>query len=170
LKLLLRRPQNLLLKHSFQMKVAKSYGDKGDVVINLSPSDPKDINFEGPVFIDFDGLPVPFFIESCQAKGGRWIVKFEDIDTFEEAEEIVGKEILFNLDEDQDDELSVIGMEVYDSNNNFIGKITDYNEAAGNEYIAVIYKGEEVLLPLHDDLILEWGVDHITLEIPTGIL
>ena len=152
------------------MKVAKSYGDKGDVVINLSPSDPKDINFEGPVFIYFDGLPVPFFIESYQAKGGRWIIKFEDIDTFEEAEEIVGKEILFNLDEDRDDELSVIGMEVYDSNNNFIGKITDYNEAAGNEYIAVIYKGEEVLLPLHDDLILEWGVDHITLEIPTGIL
>ena len=152
------------------MKVAKSYGDKGDVVINLSPSDPKDINFEGPVFIYFDGLPVPFFIESCQAKGGRRIVKFENIDTFEEAEEIVGKEIFLNIDEDQDDALSILGMEVYDSNNTLIGVITDYTNAAGNEFIAVIYKGEEVLLPLHDDLILEWGEDHIILEIPAGLL
>lgn len=152
------------------MKVAKSYGDKGDVVINLSPSDPKDINFEGPVFIYFDGLPVPFFIESYQAKGGRWIVKFENIDTFEEAEEIVGKEIFVTLDEDQDDELSIIGMEVYDSDNALIGVITDYTNAAGNEYIAVIHKGEEVLLPLHDDLIIEWGEEHITLNIPEGLL
>ncbi len=152
------------------MKVAKSYGDKGDVVINLSPSDPKDINFEGPVFIYFDGLPVPFFIESCQAKGGRRIVKFENIDTFEEAEEIVGKEIFLNIDEDQDDALSIIGMEVYDSNNALIGVITDYTNAAGNEFIAVVYEGEEVLLPLHDDLIIEWGEDHITLEIPAGLL
>ncbi len=152
------------------MKVAKSYGDKGDVVINLSPSDPKDINFEGPVFIYFDGLPVPFFIESYQAKGGRWIVKFENIDTFEEAEEIVGKEIFVTLDEDQDDELSIIGMEVYDSDNALIGVITDYTNAASNEYIAVIHKGEEVLLPLHDDLIIEWGEEHITLNIPEGLL
>jgi 16S rRNA processing protein RimM len=152
------------------MKVAKSYGDKGDVVINLSPSDPKDINFEEPVFIYFDGLPVPFFIESCQAKGGRWIVKFENIDNFEDAEEIVGKEIFLNIDEDQDDALSILGMEVYDSNNTLIGVITDYTNAAGNEFIAVIYKGEEVLLPLHDDLILEWGEDHIILEIPAGLL
>ena len=137
------------------MKVAKSYGDKGDVVINLSPSDPKDINFEGPVFIYFDGLPVPFFIESCQAKGGRRIVKFENIDTFEEAEEIVGKEIFLNIDEDQDDALSIIGMEVYDSNNVLIGVITDYTNAAGNEFIAVVY-GERGTLPLHDDLIIEW--------------
>ena len=152
------------------MKVAKSYGDKGDVVINLSPSDPKDINFEGPVFIYFDGLPVPFFIESCQAKGGRRIVKCENIDTFEEAEEIVGKEIFLNIDEDQDDALSIIGMEVYDSNNALIGVITDYTNAAGNEFIAVVYEGKEVLLPLHDDLIIEWGEDHITLEIPAGLL
>ena len=152
------------------MKVAKSYGDKGDVVINLSPSDPKDINFEEPVFIYFDGLPVPFFIESCQAKGGRWIVKFENIDNFEDAEEIVGKEIFLNIDEDQDDALSIIGMEVYDSNNALIGVITDYTNAAGNEFIAVVYEGKEVLQPLHDDLIIEWGEDHITLEIPAGLL
>jgi 16S rRNA processing protein RimM len=152
------------------MKVAKSYGDKGDVVVNLSPSDPKDINFKGPVFIYFDGLPVPFFIESCQAKGGRYILKFENIDTFEEAEEIVGKEIFFDIDEDQDSELPIIGMEVYDSNNTLIGVISDYTNASGNEYIAVIYEGEEVLLPLHDDLILEWGEDHIILEIPAGLL
>ena len=141
-----------------------------DFVVNLSPSDPKDINFKGPVFIYFDGLPVPFFIESCQAKGGRYILKFENIDTFEEAEEIVGKEIFFDIDEDQDSELPIIGMEVYDSNNTLIGVISDYTNASGNEYIAVIYEGEEVLLPLHDDLILEWGEDHIILEIPAGLL
>ncbi len=152
------------------MKVAKSYGDQGDVVINLSPSDPRDINFKGPVFIYFDGLPVPFFIESCEAKGGRLIVKFENIDTFREAEEIVGKKIFLNIEEAQDDDLSIIGMEVYDRNNTLIGPIADYTNAAGNEFIAVIYKGEEVLLPLHDDLILEWGEDYIVLEIPNGLL
>jgi ribosomal 30S subunit maturation factor RimM len=61
-------------------------------------------------------------------------------------------------------------MEVYDSNNTLIGVISDYTNASGNEYIAVIYEGEEVLLPLHDDLILEWGEDHIILEIPAGLL
>lgn len=152
------------------MKVLKSWGTSGEVVVNLLGEDPRDLEINEPVFITIDGLPVPFFVERCAPKGGRLIVKFEDVDTFEDSEELVGKEILFSEEEDDDPDDSVVGMVVADRDGRVIGPITEFNDYAGNTCVTVEYEGREVILPFHEDLILKVKKNTITLDIPDGLL
>ena len=50
-------------------RVLKSYGTEGEILVGFREIGPEDLNLKEPVFIMFDGLPVPFFIESFQPKG-----------------------------------------------------------------------------------------------------
>ena len=152
------------------MKVLKSWGAAGQVVLSLDAEDPRDLESEEPVFIEFDGLPVPFYFESIEPKGSRLIVKFEDVDSLEEAEELVGRTVTLD-DEEEEDEDSLIGLQVRDSRSQrIVGEIVDYNDYAGNLTITVETDRGEVLLPLHEDLIVSIHDDTITLDIPDGLL
>ena len=153
-------------------KVLKSYGTQGAVVTNLCPGDGWDFDAQEPVFIAFDELPVPFFIESIQPKGGRTIVKFEDIDTLEAAESLVGREISFSLEEEEDeDEVDLVGRTVRDATSGKpVGKITQWFDFSGNLCIEVEHEGRKVMLPLHEDLIKKVSAEAIWLTIPDGLL
>ena len=155
------------------MKILKSWGTDGKVVISLVSSDSGDLEIDEPVFITFDGLPVPFFVESVEYKGNRRIVKFQDVDTAQAAEELVGREAVIDRDEECDDEPSLEGMSVIDSSTGEeVGKITAFDDFAGNTCITVVHNGEEILLPLHEDLICSIDEQRgtITLTIPEGLL
>ncbi len=152
------------------MKVLKSWGAAGQVVLSLDADDPRDLESEEPVFIEFDGLPVPFYFESVEPKGGRFIVKFEDVDSLEEAEELVGRTVTLS-DEEEEEEDSLIGLQVRDARSRrIIGEIVDFNDYSGNVTITVDTENGEVLLPLHEDLIVGIHDDVITLGIPDGLL
>ena len=152
------------------MKVLKSWGAAGQVVLSLDADDPRDLESEEPVFIEFDGLPVPFYFESVEPEGGRFIVKFEDVDSLEEAEELVGRTVTLS-DEEEEEEDSLIGLQVRDARSRrIIGEIVDFNDYSGNVTITVDTEKGEVLLPLHEDLIVGIHDDVITLDIPDGLL
>ena len=153
-------------------KVLKSYGTQGAVVTNLCPGDDWDFDAQEPVFIAFDELPVPFFIESIQPKGGRTIVKFEDIDSLEAAENLVGREITLSLQEEEDEEeVDLIGRTVRDAaTGKPVGKITQWFDFSGNLCIEVEHEGRKAMLPLHEDLIKKVSAEAIWLTIPDGLL
>ena len=153
------------------MKVLKSWGASGEVVLSRSDGDPEDWKNREPAFIEFDGLPVPFFFESVQEKGNRCIVKFEDVDTLAEAEELVGREVTFQ-DEDDEDEDTLVGLRVRDSRTRrLVGEIVDFSDYGGNVVLTVeTPAGQEVLLPLHEELIVGIHDDILTLDIPTGLI
>ena len=44
-------------------KVLKSHGTDGGILLGFRDIMPEDIDRQEPVFIAFDGLPVPFFID-----------------------------------------------------------------------------------------------------------
>ena len=152
------------------MKVLKSWGSSGEVVLSLDGQDSPDLKSQEPVFIDFDELPVPFFIESMQAKGTRLIVKFEDVDTLAAAEELVGREARIAGQEEKDEE-TVVGMRIRDARSRkVIGTVVDFSDYGGNTLITVKTVGGEVMLPLHEDLIVSIRGDVLTLDIPEGLL
>ena len=95
------------------MKVLKSWGAAGEVVLSRPADSPQDLNVQEPVFIEFDGLPVPFYFESLQEKGNRLIVKFEDVDTLAQAEELVGREVRFAAEEEEEED-TLLGLRVRD--------------------------------------------------------
>ena len=154
------------------MKVLKSWGTSGEVVVSLYADDPRDFDIDEPVFIEFDGLPVPFFIENHYPKGGRLIVKFEDVDSFEASEELVGRPIALAESAGEQEDEGLIGLRVIDaSSGETIGKVSDCNDYSGNLCITVSRSdGSRVELPLHRDLIAACDGDSITLTVPSGLL
>ena len=153
-------------------KVLKSYGTQGAVVTNLCPGDDWDFNAQEPVFIAFDELPVPFFIESLQVKGNRSLIKFEDVDSLAAAERLVGREITLSMEREETEEgPSLVGRTLRDAaTGKPVGRITQWFDFAGNLCIEVEHEGHSVMLPLHEDLIKKVSADSIWLTIADGLL
>ena len=75
-------------------QVLKSNGTDGELVMSFREIAPEDINQKEPVFIYFDGLPVPFFIESLVKRGhSKALVHLTGIKNQEDVEEIAGKAV-----------------------------------------------------------------------------
>ena len=75
-------------------QVLKSNGTDGELVLSFREIAPEDINLSEPVFIIFDGLPVPFFIESFAKRGNsKALVRLTDICSQEDVDEIAGKAV-----------------------------------------------------------------------------
>ena len=75
-------------------QVLKSNGTDGELVMGFREIAPEDINLKEPVFIVFDGLPVPFFIESFTKRGNsKALVRLTDIRSMDDVEEIAGKAV-----------------------------------------------------------------------------
>ena len=152
------------------MRILKSYGTEGGVILSAPEVDVEQRAKE-PVFIIFDGLPVPFYFESLQEKGNRLIVKFEDVDTLAQAEELVGREVRLAAEEEEEED-TLIGLRVRDSRTRrIIGEIVDFSDYGGNIVLTVETEDRgEVLLPLHEELIVNIHGEVITLDIPEGLL
>ena len=87
-------------------QVLKSNGTDGELVMGFREIAPEDINLNEPVFIVFDGLPVPFFIESFTKRGNtKALVRLTDIRSMEDVEEIAGKAVY--VEEDSLPEMSL---------------------------------------------------------------
>lgn len=170
------------------IKVLKSYGTQGDVIISITGNLSKDISTSEPVFINFDELPVPFFIEKIEQKGSsKYLVKLEDIDTFAQAEEIVGREIYLNDSmsdiyeydddggiEDGDYNLeALVGFKLHNQENEYVGVISGYYDIPNNPCLEVRSDDErDIIIPLHDDLILDFKPRKriLKLQIPEGLI
>ena len=167
-------------------QVLKSNGTDGELVMGFRDIAPEDINVKEPVFIVFDGLPVPFFIESFVKRGNsKALVRLTDICSMEDVEEIAGKavyveeESLPELSLEDDGFAALIGWMLLtpsddqpDSSLIEVGEITDFMDIPNNPCIEVETENGAVMIPLHEDLILSVDPEYqeIIMQIPAGLL
>ena len=162
-------------------RVLKSYGTSGEILMGFREIGPEDLNHKEPVFIMFDGLPVPFFIESFQPKGSaKALVRLTGIKSLDDAEEIAGCDVyarrsaLHDLS-DEDEGLTVDmlpGWTLFDAEGREVGVISDYEPIPGNTCLYVETGSGTVMVPLHDDLIVDIDEENqrISLQIPEGLI
>ena len=112
-------------------KVLKSNGVDGDVLVSAPDVALEDL--QGPVLIDFDGLPAPFFIESCSRRGtGKYVIHLTDVCNLEDAEELVGRFLMSDEVEEEDDAAQdFTGWKVL-NRGDYVGTVTDYEPIPGN--------------------------------------
>ncbi len=158
--------------------IQRTHGIKGELqvawndTLNLTQE-----NIES-VFVEIDGIPIPFFINSLRQKTEESsIVKFDDVDDIQSADELVGYKLMLPSDlipEDDDIELKdLVGYTVTSTSGQTIGLIENYEEFNLNSiYYIKTPEGKEVIIPATDDLIVEFDVDTKTvlMEIPEGLL
>lgn len=155
-------------------KVLKSNGTEGELLISFLEIAPEDIDLQEPVFIYFDGLPVPYFFESFTQRGtSRALVRLTGVRSLKDADELAGREVFADYFEEESEE-DLVGWTVLDAASGaVVGTVSDYEDIPGNLCIWVRRdSGDEVLLPLHEDLILatDPSARTITLSIPSGLI
>ena len=171
-------------------QVLKSNGTDGELVMSFRAIAPEDINLQEPVFIVFDGLPVPFFIESFTKRGNsKALVRLTGIHNQEDVEEIAGKAVYIEEGEEQELSLEEDGFAALvgwmlltpsdtssespeDMELMEVGEITDFVDIPNNPCIEVETENGAVMIPLHEDLILSVDPENreLIMEVPDGLL
>ena len=151
-------------------KVVKSFGTDGGLLLSGNV-DLETLDFKEPVFIEFDGLQVPFFILDCEPRGGKTVVHLNDVQNLEDAEEMVGRTIYADVEMEEDDEPDFTGWTILDRGTR-IGTCTGIEPIPGNPCLYVkLADGREPLIPLHEDFVA--GIDEssrtLSLNLPEGL-
>ena len=154
-------------------QVLKSNGRDGELLVSFTGIAPEEIDLEEPVFIEFDGLPVPFYFESFTLRGNtRALVRLTGVHNLTDADELAGSVLYAEDDLYEDEEEDLTGWTVLDADGNKVGTVSAHEDIPGNPCIWVETGHGECLLPLHEELVLD--VDEteqaIRMEIPDGLL
>ena len=154
-------------------QVLKSNGRDGELLVSFIGIAPEDIDLEEPVFIEFDGLPVPFYFESFTPRGNnRALVRLTGVHNLTDADELAGAAVYAEDDLYEDEEEDLTGWTVLNADGTKAGTISAHEDIPGNPCIWVETGHGEVLIPLHEELILDVDEEKETLrmEIPEGLL
>ncbi|MFQ3213830.1 MAG: 16S rRNA processing protein RimM [Marivirga sp.] len=158
--------------------VSKPHGLKGELYISLDTDFPEDYAELESVFLLENGKLVPFFIEYIQVKHTQALLKFEDVNSKDEAVLLKGRSVhlplsqLPELSEEQFYFHEIIGYSVKDKERGELGVVAQVYEAGHQDLIGMDYKGKEILIPINDDIIekVDREEKQLLVNLPEGLL
>jgi 16S rRNA processing protein RimM len=110
--------------------------------------------------------------------GGKALAKFEDLDSIEQVEMLVGSEAylplteLPELEEGQYYFHELIGFDVIDEVMGPIGPVQNVYDLETQDLLGVTHKGKEVLIPIQDGIItkVDKAAKKVFCQLPDGLL
>lgn len=158
--------------------INKPHGVKGEVSFSFTDDIFDRVEDCDYLILMMDGILVPFFWEEYRFKSNNVVlVKFEGIDTAERAKMFTNVEVYFPKKYmDEQDEITswnfFVGFQVNDVRHGALGEIVDVDDATMNVLFVIEKEGEELLLPAHEEFILDLDKKNrvLTVEIPEGLL
>ena len=160
-------------------KIVKKYSFKGELLVKLDTDDPIIYTKMESVFIDKNKNLIPFFIErSSLHKSTLLRVKFEDIDSEEDADKLLKSELYLPLEflpqltGNKFYYHEIFGFEAEDLSFGLIGIIKGVNDNTNQAILEIDRNGSEILIPLIDDFIksVDRAQKKIILEVPEGLI
>lgn len=140
--------------------VAKPHGIEGQVILRLNGAFAEVIEPEGPLFVNIDGILVPFFIEEIRPAGEMAYVKLEFVDNKIQASRLIGREAYLPADAISlpdnfipNNAALYVGFLLEDRQSGFQGEIVEYIENKANQLFRVISGNKEYLIPAQAALI-----------------
>ena len=160
-------------------KLGKPHGVKGEITFAITDDVFDRVDAEYLV-LDIDGILVPFYLEEYRFKNDENVlVKFEDIDTQEQARNYTGREVFFPRHlSDSDGEhmtwVEIIGFQLVDAvSGKLVGTLDRVDDSTLNLLFEVTTpEGDDILIPASNDLIEEVNAEkkEIRMAIPEGLL
>jgi len=157
--------------------INKPHGVKGEVSFTFTDDifDHVDCDY---LILLMDGILVPFFMEEYRFRSDNVaLVKFEDIDTAEQARKFTNVEVYFpkKFMDEQEDVTSwnfFIGFRVEDVHHGYLGEITDVDDTTINVLFSIEKDGEELLLPAHEEFIIDLDRKKkvMKVDVPDGLI
>ena len=160
-------------------KLGKPHGVKGEITFAITDDVFDRVDAEYLV-LDINGILVPFYMEEYRFKNDENVlVKFEDIDTQEQARNYTGCDVYFprhlsDSDEEHMTWAEIIGFQLVDAPT---GKVIGTLESVDNSTANLLFEvntpeGKELLIPANEDLLEEVNAEkkEIRMAIPEGLL
>ena len=160
-------------------KIVKKYSFKGELLVKLDTDDPSIYTKMESVFIDKNKNLIPFFIErSSLHKSTLLRVKFEDIDSEEDADKLLKSELYLPLEflpqltGNKFYYHEIVGFEAEDLSFGLVGIVKGVNDTTNQAILEIDRNGSEILIPLIDDFIksVDRAQKKIILEVPEGLI
>lgn len=162
-------------------KIINTHGLKGEVKV-LSSTD-----FENERFKKDTSLLITrgnqvireVIVESYRNHKNMILVKFEDINSIEEAEKLKNLQIKVELSDDnllEENEFyfyEIIGCEVFDESSNLLGVISEILTPGANDvWVIKSNLGKEILIPYIEDVVKKIDVENkrIDIEVMEGLI
>jgi len=155
-------------------RVVAPWGVKGEMKVEVMTDFPDRFSPEEEVYID--GCPVT--IERSRWHKGMVILKLAKIDSVEAVEKIRGQFMevpqgqVRPLPENEYYQFQVVGLEVWTTDGEFLGRITQILPTGNNDVYVVRSEDREVLVPAIDDVVksVELEQGRIVIEVIEGLL
>ena len=156
-------------------KLGKTHGVRGEISFLFDDDvfNRTDADF---LILKVDGILVPFFIEEYRFKSdSNALMKFEDLDTQEQARELTGCDVyfpreLYDCDEDSLSWSALVGFDIFDAQSGkSVGRIASVDDSTLN----TLFELEDgSLIPASEELITNFDKENktITIDLPEGIL
>ena len=173
----------MTLDETYQLGyLIKTHGLRGQIVAHFDVDDVSAYTKLKTVYLTLASAPtklVEHHIEKVQPQSGnKVLLKLRGINRIEEAEPLRGSQLhlplaaLPELEKDQFYFHDVIGFTVVDESMGKLGTVENFYELPQQDMLAMSYQGQEVLIPVVDELISH--ADHAKKEIyvnlPDGLL
>lgn len=159
--------------------LGKTHGLKGELKLKIDEEYIDDFNEVDVLFVKIKGHYAPCFIESIRS-GNSTIIKFEDTNTKEAANELQHKPIFLKEEAvtvfaDEPEELlfqHLKGFKIVDNNLGNLGQIKAVEAYPQQEMAVITHNKNEVLIPLNEFIIAEIDIDNQTVlvNLPEGLL
>ncbi|MXV37628.1 16S rRNA processing protein RimM [Flavobacteriaceae bacterium Ap0902] len=156
--------------------ITKAHGYKGELNVHLDTDEPELYQDLESVFIEKNGLLVPFFLTKAQLhKKNHLRIILED---FDDPTSLIGREIylplstLPPLEGNKFYYHEVVGFQVINADDNLIGEITHVRDTTSQDLLEVLTPTETtVLIPLIDDWIVEVDRENnvLRMDLPKGL-
>jgi len=159
--------------------ISRLYSFKGEVILFIDSDEPDKYHNLDAVFLEINKQLTPFFItNSLVNKPKELRVRFEGIDTEEQAKKIVKKkaflplEVLPELDDKHFYYHEIEGYAVINGEDNNIGNVITVIENPANTLLEVSYNNTEALIPLNDHTFIKVDREkkEFYINIPEGLL
>ncbi|MFD0977552.1 ribosome maturation factor RimM [Salinimicrobium gaetbulicola] len=160
-------------------RIVSKFSFKGEVLIKLDTDEPESYLEMESVFVEYDNNLVPFFIEKSNLQKSNLLrVKFEEVDSEEDAEDLLKCDLylplnlLPELSEDQFYFHEVIGFTVEDVNYGTVGTLTGINDTTSQALFEIEKDGKEILIPMNDEFLQKVDKKNkkIIVQTPEGLI
>ena len=160
-------------------KIARKFSFKGEVLVYLDTDEPEMYTELESMFVDINGHLIPFFIEKASLHKDKFLrTHFEDVDSEEAADDIVGKDVylpltmLPELDGNKFYYHEVEGFTAIDQRLGDFGIIQKISDNGLQALFEIEKDGATILVPVIDEFIMEVNRKNksILFNTPAGLI
>lgn len=162
----------------FLGKITRRHGLQGNVFLKLDTDQPEMYNKLDSIFIEINGLLVPFFVaKQSWSKGDTLIISYKN-STEALVDQTIGRDVFMplstlpKLSGNKFYYHEVIGFEIREVDGKTCGNIVSINDQTAQHYFILDLAGKEIIIPIIKDWILELNREekYLKMQLPEGLM